>query len=170
MIETGILAVLMAGAVLFDLRVQRIPNWLVASAALAGLGASALPGGTGPGGSLGGLATGLVLFLPLYAFRAMGAGDVKLMAAAGTCLGAAATFAAAIYAVALGGGLAVLYALRRGALVRLFTNLRLFAYTSAMHVAAGAVPSVQDLPLTRIRAPYSLAIAGGVLVQLLLSK
>ena len=52
-----------------------------------------------------GFATGLVLFLPFYALRGMGAGDVKLMAACGLFLGPVA--AAAAVAASLLAGLVV---------------------------------------------------------------
>lgn len=167
MINVTILAVLLTIAVGFDLRSQRIPNWLTAPAAIAGLAVSVTPDGIGLTQSMGGLAIALACLLPLYALRAMGAGDVKLMGAAGTLLGMKGAFVAALYTLALGGLLTLAYAWKAGALTRLFANLRLFAYASAVRIAGKSAPSMDDMPLTQLRAPYALAIAGGVLLQLL---
>lgn len=167
MIKTVLLVAVLAIAIGCDLRLRRIPNGLTGAAACAGLVASLAPGGIGLRDALGGLAIGLLPLLPLYACRAMGAGDVKLMAAAGTFLGMADTFAALVYAAALGGLLALTYAWKAGVLASLFANLRVFALVSAARIASRSAPSMEDLPLTQVRAPYVLAIAGGVLIQLL---
>ena len=55
-----------------------MPNWLTYHLAIAGLAFAAWSGGmTAVWWSLGGLATGLALLLPLYAIGGMGAGDVS---------------------------------------------------------------------------------------------
>jgi hypothetical protein len=77
------------------------------------------------------------------------------------------TLVAVLYTFALGGLLTLAYAWKAGALTRLFANLRLFAYASAVRITGKSAPSVDDMPLTQLRAPYALAIAGGVLLQLL---
>jgi prepilin peptidase CpaA len=143
----------------------RIPNRITLTGAAAGLALALLPGGIGIWEAAGGLGVGLAMFLPMYFFRGMGAGDVKLMAAAGTFLGPSGALAAALYAYALGGLLTLAYAWRAHALTRLFLNLRIFAYASAARIAGGSAPSAEDLPLTQLRAPYALAIAAGVLLH-----
>ena len=70
-----------------DLRTSRIPNLLTFSAAAAGLAWHAFGGWAPLASALGGLALGLLLFLPIYLLRGMGAGDVKLLAALGAWLG-----------------------------------------------------------------------------------
>lgn len=167
MSNVAVLGGLLLAAVVFDLLSRRIPNWLTLSGAVAGVALGVSPGGIGIVQSAGGLALGLALFLPLYALRAMGAADVKLMAAVGSLLGLSGTFAAAVYALAIGGLIAFLYALKAGVVRQLFANLRSFAYASATRMASGAVPSPSDMPLTALRAPFVLAIAGGASLQLL---
>lgn len=167
MINTAILLTLITAAVWSDLRSGRIPNWLTVPGALLGFALSLAPGGLGPIEAIEGFAIGCAALLPLYALRAMGAGDVKLMAAAGALLGMNGAFVAVLYTLALGGLLSLAYAWRAGVLTRLLINLRLFACVSAVRIAGKSAPSVEDLPLTQVRAPYALAIAGGVLLQLL---
>lgn len=161
----GILVALLGTAVVLDLRERRVPNWLTVPAAAVGVALAAAPDGIGLWQALGGMAMALAVLLPLYALRAMGAGDVKLFAAAGSFVGVVGTLVALLYALALGGVLAVACAWRAGVLKPLLANLRGFAYVSAANVAAGGAPSLRDLPLTSVRTPYVLAIAGGVLLQ-----
>jgi prepilin peptidase CpaA len=68
-----------------DLRTYRIPNYLTLGTTLAGLGyQAAFHGFSGLGSGLLGLAMGLFLLFPIYLLGAMGAGDVKALAALGT--------------------------------------------------------------------------------------
>jgi prepilin peptidase CpaA len=67
-----------------DLRTRRIPNALTFSAAATAVVFHGIDAGlAGIGHSLAGLAVGLALFLPLFALRGLGGGDVKLLAALG---------------------------------------------------------------------------------------
>lgn len=97
-----------------DLKERRIPNHLLLaslilsfSMALWGHGHDAPSLWAGLSSWAGGLAVGLLSFLPLYALRLMGAGDVKLMATCGACLGPALAWQAALLALMLGGVMAV---------------------------------------------------------------
>jgi prepilin peptidase CpaA len=106
-LTTALLLLFLAGAVITDLRARIIPNVLVLSGALSGVLLAGLhPEGIGLLRALGGLALGLAIFLPLYLLRAMGAGDVKLMAMAGAFLGYAAIAEAALWVLLTGGVLA----------------------------------------------------------------
>jgi len=83
-------AVVVVGvAAFFDLREQRIPNWIPVLGLVAGLGfAGWSGGGAGLAASLLGFALGAVLVLPGYVLGQQGGGDLKLMAALGSLLGA----------------------------------------------------------------------------------
>ena len=71
-----------------DLRSRRIPNWLTVSGFLAGVGVHAwITGWRGVLMSLEGAGLALAILLPLVLMRALGAGDWKLMGAAGAFLG-----------------------------------------------------------------------------------
>jgi len=103
------LAVLLLSASVSDIRVRRIPNRLCVFGVLAGLGghvwAAGLPGLTH---ALFGIAAALPLLL-LYAVRAFGAGDVKLLMAVGALMGPifllwtlfGSLFAAGLFALAI---------------------------------------------------------------------
>ncbi|OGL59820.1 MAG: hypothetical protein A3J27_14460 [Candidatus Tectomicrobia bacterium RIFCSPLOWO2_12_FULL_69_37] len=107
-VRLGVLVVLASGATYWDLRSRRVPDFLTFSCALAGL----LIGGLEKGGA--GLlfsASGLVLaggvFFPFVVLGYVGAGDLKLLAAAGSLLGPVG----AVWAVLLGSVLGGVWAL-----------------------------------------------------------
>src|SRR5689334_2872029 len=75
--------VIIAG--IHDIRSRRIPNWLIVTGLISSLFYQFFSGyGYGFTFWLTGLGTGFAFFFPLYVFRAMGAGDVKLMAMTGS--------------------------------------------------------------------------------------
>ena len=165
-LSVATLVLLLGTAAACDLAAARISNRLTVSAALVGLGFSAAPHGNGFWDALGGGMLGFGVFFPLYAWRALGAGDVKLMAAAGTFLGVTATLTAAVYALALGGLVAALYAWKNRVAMQAFRSLRVFFYSGVSRLAAGSLPRADEVPISGVRAPYAIAIAGGVALQL----
>jgi prepilin peptidase CpaA len=136
-------------AVRSDVASHRIPNWLTFGAFGAGLVLAAVGNETrGLLGALAGAAVGLVCLLPIYFARGMGAGDVKLMAAAGTFLGPYNAFFAAMLTLAAGA----------------VFGLALLAWRAIeLRTSSGAMFS--DPPSSAIgkeRFPYAAAIAAGV--------
>ena len=82
------LFILLVAAVVTDLRTHRIPNVLLAPAlSLAFLLNTLHDGGIGFISAAAGLAVGILMFLPLYVVRGMGAGDVKLLGVVGSFIG-----------------------------------------------------------------------------------
>ena len=97
------LFILLAAAVVTDLRSHRIPNILLAPAlSLALLLNTVHAGADGLALAAGGFAAGLLLFLPLYAIGGMGAGDVKLMAVVGSFVGPMVAIVAGLAAMVAG--------------------------------------------------------------------
>lgn len=167
-LTTALPLLFLAGAVITDLRARIIPNALVLAGALSGVLLAALhPEGIGFLRALGGLALGLAIFLPLYLLRAMGAGDVKLMAVAGGFLGPAAIAEAALWVLLTGGALALVFALRRGVARRMAANLREMLFSAAASVQIRSLPDFSAGPQTAARLPYAVAIALGVAAFLL---
>jgi len=106
---------LLVCACVFDVRTRRIPNPLVAALLVTGFAYSVAQSTSVSTGLLhagGGSFLGLALWLPFYGFRWMGAGDVKLFAAAGAWLGPMRTLEGALIAAFAGGVLAALWMLR----------------------------------------------------------
>ena len=103
--------VLLITAAVGDFRSRRIPNRLVGAMAVLGLVWSILVTPVLPGAltGLGGLLTGFVCWLPFYVLGWLGAGDVKLFAAAGAWLGPLTTLEGALIAAVVGAVLALIW-------------------------------------------------------------
>jgi len=111
---TAVVAVGMGAAAVIDLRTRRIPNILTATLAAIGIGLAAAGfGRVGLGASLLGCLLGLAFMMPGHIFGATGAGDVKLLAAAGALLGPTDTIYAFLYTAMAGGALALVVAVAR---------------------------------------------------------
>lgn len=167
----GILLLLfLFAAVVTDIRARRIPNVLTATGLATGLALAALlPQGIGLKAALLGALTGLACFLPMYAFRAMGAGDVKLMAMSGAFLGPLNTVESALWVLLAGGVLALLFALQRGVLRKVLGNVRTLFYSAAASVQLHNMPDFSDAP-SGAKLPYAVAIASGMTVFLVMRE
>lgn len=123
---------------------------------MLGLLASVLRSGAmgGLSGAFLGAGTGLVIWLPMYALRLMGAGDVKLFVAGAAWIGWQAALIAAFATGLLGGVLGLLWVLHLHG-----KNALLLALAHAVR----APKLLQLKPLDkRERVPYAIAIAGGL--------
>jgi prepilin peptidase CpaA len=165
-IAEGCAVLTVVAACVTDVSTSRIPNVLTFAAAALALGFHALaPGGLGMTHAGLGLMVGLAVFFPLFALGAMGAGDVKLMAAIGAWIGWKSIVMVALYGSVAGGVLALVVALRRSYLRTALSNIK-------MLVTYWWVAGVKPLPALTLesknsaRMPYALAIATGLAVTL----
>ncbi|MEY4883735.1 MAG: hypothetical protein RIS34_1589 [Pseudomonadota bacterium] len=172
--RTGILLLLLVSAAVIDFRSHRIPNWLVVSGAVYALvfntvfppwhnGTVLFP--------LAGLGLGLFLFLPLYLLRAMGAGDVKLLAMCGAFLGPNEVWRAALMILITGGLLGVVFVLANGTALRVVQNLTSVFRVGLFDTMGGSAPSLRISALASAgRLPYGVAIAAGTAAYLVLHQ
>jgi prepilin peptidase CpaA len=121
----AVLLILVFAAAVFDVRFRRIPNWLTVGGAVAGVALNTAIGRpeAGLAFALEGLALGFGLYFILYALHAMGAGDVKLMAAVGALAGPANWFGIFIASALAGGIVALLLVVVRGRVKSTFWNM-----------------------------------------------
>jgi prepilin peptidase CpaA len=121
----AVLLILLLAAAVFDVRYRRIPNWLTVGGAVAGVALNTVIGRpvAGLAFALEGLALGFGLYFVLYALHAMGAGDVKLMAAVGALTGPANWFGIFIVSAIVGGVLALFMVVVRGRVKTTFWNM-----------------------------------------------
>ncbi len=165
-VEAQALLILLCGlAVVWDLRSRRIPNWLCLCAALAGLLWNALaPEGAGWLAGLEGLGTGFALYLPLYILRARGAGDVKLLAAAGAIVGPANCFWLFLYASVAGGVVGLGLVAVKGRVGKTLFNVawivRELAHFRAPHKSS---PELDVRATEGLRLPHAIPVALGAI-------
>jgi prepilin peptidase CpaA len=164
----GVLAAILFVAVVTDVKARKIPNRLVYTGLVLGpLCQALLPSGDGVWVSLLGMGLGLAVFLPLYLLRAMGAGDVKLMAMVGGFIGPRPLIGATLATFVSGGIMAVSAALMKHEFRRLVENLKLMLFGSAIKAASRQLP-IPDQPVASVgKLPYAIAIAVGTLGYLL---
>lgn len=120
-----------------------------------------------------GCVLGLLLLLPLYLLRTMGAGDVKLMAMVGAFVGPNDILAVFLCTLVAGSVLALIVALQRGVLRKLIDN---FTHMFLLAVSANKPKSMKEniLVSSRIsssvgKLPYGIAIAAGTIIFLAIS-
>jgi prepilin peptidase CpaA len=164
------LAALGMTAGIYDLATRRIPNWLTVSGAAAGLGLNLLLfGAAGLSLSLTGLATAGGVYMVFYLLRAMGAGDVKLMAAVGAFLGPGRWFQIFLISSALGAVAAVILALRKRRLRSLISNVA-FIVSELVHMRAPYLGKPElDLKNEKAIALPHGAVVGAAMVALLIA-
>ena len=176
----ALLAGLLGVALWHDLRTRRIPNRLVLWGALAGLALnSLLPAGAGlfqqPFGGLGlpqslaGAAAGLALLLPMYLLRALGAGDVKLMAMCGAFLGPLAVLEAVLLTLLAGGVLAIVAALMGRRLRQVLKNTYHMMLGTLLQSFAEGGATIAEPPVATGKLAYAFAIASGTGLQIFLT-
>ena len=170
----SILAILLGLAAWQDIKQHRIPNKIVFVGVVLGFMFNGLlpqglgfnspaPGGLGWLAALTGLGMGLAVLLPFYWLRAMGAGDVKLMAMVGAFLGPGQVLGALLGTFLIGGVMALAVALRVGAVRRLLGNVKFLLLDGVIKVSTGQVPTMEDLPQSVGKLPYAVAITVGTL-------
>jgi len=156
-----LLAVVLATAVVTDIRSSRIPNWLTIPAMAAGTCAYTWTNGVaGMVFSMVGLGVGLGLFLILHLSGGIGAGDVKLMGAVGAMVGPYGALISGFLVMLIGGLYAVGAMCYQWGIVT--TGQKLACATCGTFLTGGKVWA-QELQLP-FRLRYGLAIAGGTLL------
>lgn len=165
------LAVLVLTAAIYDIRYRRIPNWLVLTGLLAGvLMATVFSDAAGLKTALSGAALAFAIYLPLFALRAIGAGDLKLMVAIGAFTGPSNWMVLFVFTSILGGVLALALLLYRGQLGRTLGNI-VFILSELLHLRAPyrARPVLDVAHPAAVKLPHGVSIAGGTWLFLVLN-
>ena len=151
---TGILV----AAAIGDLRNRRIPNRLVIVLAVLGLFFSIVQQPVFPGlvRSSGGFIAGLACWLPFYALGWLGAGDVKLFAAAGAWLGPLQAVEGALIGALAGAILSLIWMLKS-------RGVRDTAVTLGMAASSPGLLTPSPGSPRRSTMPYGIAMAFGAI-------
>jgi prepilin peptidase CpaA len=167
-----LLVALVGVAAAYDFRFRRIPNWLNLSGVILGTGTNTLLFAQhGLKAALMGFGLALVLYVPLYMLRAMGAGDAKLMSAVGSVVGPQNWLIIFLCTAITGGILAVAVALNKKGLRRTFLNVAVLI-NELMHFRAPAVrhESLDVKSRHSMRLPHGVSIAFGCVAFLIVNS
>ena len=156
-----VLLALVLGAAVYDVRYRRIPNWLTVTGVAIGLALNTFLYPTLPGLllSLKGLGVGFGVYFVLYAVHAMGAGDVKLMAAVGALVGWQNWFAIFLITAIIGGLMALILVTARKRLKKTLWNVG-FIF-SEMKSGRAAYMSREELD---VKSPKSVGLPHGAVI------
>ena len=149
-LSVALLVTAAAAAAYTDVRWGKIPNLLVSMLLVAGL---VLQSFLGWHSLLLAVAAGLAAFavgFALFAMRIMGGGDVKFFIAAVATTGPRDGAAFVFYTLISGAFVALAFALARGQLGTLLSNLRAGVMTMSM-------------PASSLKMPYAVAMLAGAL-------
>lgn len=155
---TGVMV--MAG--ILDLHSRRIPNALTVTGVAAALVLRAPLGWEALGDGLFGIGLALLLTVPFFLVKALGGGDVKLMAAVGAFMGPVELLGACLLISLLGGVVALVEAIRRGALRTVLINVAYMVIRVFSPLRRQLTPTLTSPSAMTI--PYGVPIAVGALV------
>jgi prepilin peptidase CpaA len=159
MLATVVLGGILVAGTMTDLRSGTLPNRLTATGLVLGLAVSLIPGGVTPVQAVLSILIAFAAGFPFYLLRAMGAGDVKFLMAAGSFF-APANFGRALVLIALTGAVvALVVSWRSGALKRTLGKTGLLVVYMASGGRYGARSTLGGPDTLAI--PYGVAIALG---------
>jgi len=166
------LVVLACVAGVVDIRTRRIPNWLCFLGLAAGFAFQYYV--HGPRGLLAaaeGTGLALLIYVPLWLLRGMGAGDAKLMAALGAIAGPAHWFVLFLVASILGAMAAVVVAHRHGrAAATIGNTLSLAKELVSFRAPWKALPQTNFRHEEALRIPHGAMIGGAALILAALGR
>lgn len=168
----AILFIFLLIAMLQDMRRYRISNKLIVIGAVSGVMLNMiLPAEMeikNAANALAGMAAGLLIFLPFYMLKVMGAGDVKLMAMIGAFSGPQSIPVIAIYTIICGGILSLIVVAYRGELLHVALNIWFVLERQLEKLKRKKTSDrVYGQDLNLIKFPFSIAIAAGTAMYLI---
>lgn len=161
------LLTLVVGAAIYDVRYRRIPNWLTVSGVLAGIAMNTFLAWSSPQQwsgcifALKGLGAAFGVYFALYALRAMGAGDVKLMGAIGAMTGWEDWFGIFLVTAVVGGVMALIFSILKKRLGKTLWNVS-FILSEMKH---GRPAYVQREELD-VKNPKSVGLPHGAIIAI----
>lgn len=167
-----ILTALVVVVAVFDMRERRIPNRLVFPAAGVGLALNLTQGWSGLVFGLEGLAVGLALLCIPYLLGAMGAGDVKLLAAIGSFVGPSEIVRVLLLTVLCYPVMAAIFVIRERKMKLTWLRFRrvlanfLGFFVPGLKLYAMRLESLDTPEIASVTTPFCVAMAAGTLMVL----
>jgi prepilin peptidase CpaA len=160
-----LIVVVVLVAAISDIRTRRVPNWLTFSGVIVAIALNSfLFELAGLWFSLKGLGLAFGVYFVLYLLRAMGAGDVKLMAFLGAAAGWANWLGILFLTAILGGIVGILLVMTRGRLRKTFQNIgSIFMSVRMGHAPYKDNPELDVRTGLGMRLPHAVMIACGAL-------
>ena len=151
-----------------DYSQRRVPNWLNAALIVLGFAAQGYyQGVSGLWFGLGGLAVGFGVLIIPWLMHAMGAGDVKLMAAIGVWFGPWMTLVSFALGALIGGVIAVIMIVATGKARRAWANLGvIMVKCTNRETAFGEFGSTHSFGSSSSLLPYGVPLTIGSLIVL----
>ena len=158
-------------AAIYDLRFRRIPNWLNLSGVVLGvLVNTVLFAGSGLAVAALGIGCSLLVYVPLYLIRGMGAGDVKLMAAVGAIAGPWNWLGIFIATALLGGVVSLVFVGLKGRFQQTCLNVGLIVNELCqLRLPAKSNPHLDVRDPQALGMPHGALIAMGAVAFLIVS-
>jgi prepilin peptidase CpaA len=142
---------------------HRIPNWLTVTGFVAGVALnSAVTGLKGTATALEGAGIGLLILVPVVYLRALGAGDLKLVAAVGAFVGPTLLWLVLLASVLVAGAMAIILMIRAQRVQETLRNLGCLIMSFFMF----GIRSYPDISLDNprlLKLPFGVAVAVGTL-------
>jgi prepilin peptidase CpaA len=158
--------VLIAGVT--DIKTRRIPNWLVLTGLCIGIALNSLLfEWAGLKLSLSGAGLAFAVYLVFYLLRAMGAGDVKLMAAIGALVGPKSWLLILFFTAIAGGVVAFVILLAKGRFKRTLLNVSIMIHQlSRLQAPYQATAELDVRSGKALRLPHGATIALGTIAYM----
>ncbi|HRS27561.1 MAG TPA: A24 family peptidase [Phycisphaerae bacterium] len=152
-----------------DYSQRRVPNWLNATLAAAGLATQAAHfGWSGVSAGLLGMLVGLGVLIVPWLMHGMGAGDVKLMAAIGCWLGPWLTLLSFAAGSIIGGCVAIIMIVSSGRTAHALVNMQtIMTKVRSAETAFSEFGGARTFGATSQLLPYGVPLTAGTLVVLL---
>jgi len=161
-VADAVLVVFVCTAAWWDTRADRIPNELTVTGLAAALMLRAPLGSDAVARGLAGLGIAFLISIILYALRAIGGGDVKLLAGVGAFLGSGEIVGALGLIAVLGAAFALLSVTRKGMLPLLIWNTMELVKSFVSLGQSGKARGLGSPAALTI--PYGVPIAAGTLI------
>jgi prepilin peptidase CpaA len=163
-----ILLVLVLIAGVTDIKTRRIPNWLVLAGLCIGIALNSLLfEWAGLKLSLSGAGLAFAVYFVFYLLRAMGAGDVKLMAAIGALAGPKSWLLIFFFTAIAGGVVALVLLLAKGRFKRTLLNVGIMLHQlSRLQAPYQATEELDVRSGKALRLPHGATIALGTMAYM----